>query len=129
MRQPAFDPNDVQALTRDFFAWFENEWKQPVIQTSWSTRNELLGQVSFPPRLDEEEVYTKADLALLAGRNPERVRVFLKKAGIRPVNLRRRYGGGGSSPNLYLGRDCVAVVEKLKRENLCAALDRLWARF
>ena len=127
--QPAFDPNDVQALVRDFFVWFEDEWKQPVIQTSRPNRDELLDQLPFSCRLDEEEVYSKTDLASLVDRPPDQVRTSLKKAGIRPVNLRRYYLGGGSTPNLYLGRDRMEIVEKWKREKLCAALDPLWTRY
>lgn len=129
-RQPEFDPNDIQVLIRDFFTWFEEEWRQPVIQTSWPNRDELLGQIPFPPRLDEEGLYSKTDLASLVKRLPNHIRKTFILEGIRPVNMQSRHHGGSlSSPDLFLGRDCMEVVEKWNRETLCAALDRLWARF
>ena len=130
--QPEFNSNDIQALIHDFFVWFEEEWKQPVIHTSWPNREELLGQRPSPSRLDEDRLYSKEDLASLVKRSPNKIIESLKKAGIRPANKqsRRHVGARGSSyAYLFLGRECSEFVEKWNRETLCAALDNLWARF
>jgi site-specific recombinase XerD len=121
--------NDIRPLIRDFFCWFEEEWKQLVIQTSGPNRDDLFSQVLFLRSLDEEKRYSAADLASLVGYFPKSVSFSLNKAGIRPVKMRSGFHGGGSSPNLYLGKNCKELVEKWRCENLCAAIDHLWARY
>src|SRR2546421_11267450 len=111
-RQQVFDSNDVLALICDFFSCFEEEWKQPVKQTSGPDRDNLLSQVLVFPHLDEEELYSISALASLVRYNPGYVGIALKKAGIRPVKMHSGIHGGGSTPNLYLGGNCKKLVEK-----------------